>query len=173
VVEFKSLQNKGRPMKPIKPITIKGQKYFKVGECLVPDYVYNFSKKQSIERPELAVPYFSELKTLEQETLQILTLDGSHAPISVHTITVGLVNQSQLHCREVFRKAISDNAVSIMIAHNHPSGNLKASDADIQSTIKLYKASKIIGITLIDHLIITKNEFLSIREKHSHCWDSY
>lgn len=161
--------------KTVKVSTVKvaGQKYYKVGECLVPDYIYECTRKDTITKPEEAVPYFSELKTAEQETLQILTLNGSHAPIAVHTITVGLVNQSQCHNREVFRKAISDNAVSIMVAHNHPSGNTKPSDADIQATIKLFKASKIIGIELIDHLIITKNSFTSIRATNPECWNNY
>lgn len=156
----------------IQTLEIAGQIYHKVGECLVPDYIANFSKKESITLPEHAEPYFSALKTADQEMVQILTLDASHAPIKVHTITIGLVNQSQIHCREVFRKAIEDNAVSVIVAHNHPSGNSKASEADLSATRKLAQAGKIIGIELLDHLIVARNQIKSIRNEYANCWVS-
>ncbi len=80
-------------------------------------------------------------------------------------ITVGLANQSQIHPREVFRPAILDAAVSILIAHNHPSGNLEPSEADLVATRRLVEVSKTIGIPVLDHVIVSQQGFLSIREK--------
>ena len=81
---------------------------------------------------------------------------------SRYLLTIGTLTASLVHPREVFADAITDRAASIIIAHNHPSGNLEASEADKQVTHRIRKAGEILGIELIDHLIITKNGFTSI-----------
>lgn len=79
-------------------------------------------------------------------------------------MSIGLVNASLVHPREVFTRAVMSRCTQIVIAHNHPSGNADPSDADIEITKKLVEAGKIIGIDLIDHIIYTPDNFYSFRE---------
>ena len=102
----------------------------------------------------------------EQERFVVLTLDANNSVIKKHTITIGLVDQGLVHPRETFRPAIQDNAVAIMVAHNHPSGNPEPSVSDLLTTRRLAKAGKILGITVLDHLIVTKTGFSSLKEKY-------
>ncbi len=69
-----------------------------------------------------------------------------------------------MHPREVFKKAIMDNTAQIIIAHNHPSGDLKPSESDISTTNRLVDAGKLVGISIIDHLIITSSDYISFKE---------
>jgi DNA repair protein RadC len=80
-------------------------------------------------------------------------------------ITVGLLNHSLVHPREVFADAITDRAASIICVHNHPSGSLEPSPQDIAITTQLREAGLLLGIQLIDHIIVTKNGHLSLRER--------
>src|SRR5688572_4634913 len=69
-----------------------------------------------------------------------------------HMVTIGLANQSQVHPRETYKWAVRHNAESIMVAHNHPSGNLESSESDLAATRRLCEAGKLMGIPLLDHL---------------------
>ena len=91
-------------------------------------------KKVKIHTPKDAMPLLGSLRAAKQESVVILTLDGNNQVIKVHSITRGLVNQSQIHPRETFYPAIQDRAVSILVAHNHPSGNLEPSESDLIAT---------------------------------------
>jgi DNA repair protein RadC len=111
---------------------------------------------------------FEELKdysTARQEHFIVCYLDGSNCILENRVITIGTLNQSLVHPREVFAPAIEKRAASIIIAHNHPSSILKPSEEDIQVTKKLKDASKILGIELLDHIILTENGFLSFRNE--------
>jgi DNA repair protein RadC len=92
----------------------------------------------------------------EQEHFIVITLDGAHKPISVVIASIGLVNKTLIHPREVFVRAIRDMAAAIIICHNHPSGALSPSAEDIEITERLTQAGEVLGIPVIDHLIITK-----------------
>jgi DNA repair protein RadC len=122
-------------------------------------------KKVKIRTPKDALPLLSALRTGRQESVVVLTLDGNNQIIKMHSITLGLANQSQIHPRETFFPAIQDRAVSILVAHNHPSGNLEPSEADLVATRRLVEVSKTMGIPLLDHLIVSENGFLSLRER--------
>ena len=98
------------------------------------------------------------------EYFLVLTLDGAQKPIRVHEITKGLVNRTLVHPREVFRPAIRDNAVSIVLAHNHPSNKLAPSAEDHEITKRLTKAGQIIGISVLDHLILGAYRYYSFSE---------
>jgi len=100
----------------------------------------------------------------KQEYFLVITLNGAHEVISIKISTIGLVNRTLTHIREIFTHAIKDNAVAIAVAHNHPSGSLKASDGDDEITERLKDACKIMGIHFLDHLIISKNGYYSYRE---------
>lgn len=106
----------------------------------------------------------ADLRTLAQESFQILTMDTKYFIINRHMITLGLLNGTMYHPREVFRAAILDGADSIIAMHNHPSGDPNPSAEDVKMTKQLAGASKIIGIEMLDHVIIGRNTFYSFRE---------
>lgn len=119
-----------------------------------------------IKGPEELAKHAIDIQYDDQENCLVISLDGANQIIDKKIVTKGLVNQSQLHPREVFRQAIKDNAVSIAVIHNHPSGCLNPSQADCGITKRLYEAGKIIGIDILDHVIVSKNGYYSIREKN-------
>ena len=92
-------------------------------------------------------------------------INGANEIIGNRIVTVGLLNANQIHPREVFVDAISNRAASVILAHNHPSGVLKPSPDDIAATRQLVKAGKILGIEVLDHIIITKKGYLSLKQK--------
>ena len=112
------------------------------------------------------VARLSSIREKQQEYFMCLSLDGGQRLIAMRTITIGTLNTTIAHPREVFADAISDRAASIIIAHNHPSGNAQPSDKDITLTQQLAAAGQLLGISLNDHLIVAKNEFFSFRQHH-------
>jgi DNA repair protein RadC len=99
----------------------------------------------------------------EREHLLVLTLNGAHEIITVHIASIGLVNKTVVHPREIFRNVYMDNAVAMVVAHNHPSGALVPSGEDMEITEQIHEASKVLGINFMDHLIINKDNFYSFR----------
>ncbi|MEI7918507.1 MAG: DNA repair protein RadC [Candidatus Saccharibacteria bacterium] len=120
------------------------------------------SDRPIIDSPEKAVEQLADIRYKKQEYFVVLTLDGANRLIAKRIITIGTLTSSLVHPREVFADAITDRAASIIVAHNHPSGSIVASQADVEVTDRLKSASKLLGISLIDHLILTKNEFITI-----------
>jgi len=116
-------------------------------------------------KPEDILPYVAYLKDKRQEHFICITLNGAGEVLGNRTITLGLLNHSLVHPREVFADAITDRAASIICVHNHPSGSLEPSTQDIAITAQLRDAGALIGIQLIDHIIVSKNGHLSMRER--------
>ncbi len=111
---------------------------------------------------------YEELKsfsTKSQEHFLTITLDGASHIINTRTVFIGTLNQSLVHPREVFADAIADRAAGIIIAHNHPSGTLEASRADVQITQRLKEVSKLVGIELLDHVILSKHGYYSFSDE--------
>ncbi len=111
---------------------------------------------------------YNELKmfsTKQQEYFLCITLDGASHIINTRTVFIGTLNQSLVHPREVFADAIADRAAGIIIAHNHPSGTLSASRADIGVTQRLEEVAKLVGIELLDHIILAKDGFYSFSDE--------
>ena len=131
--------------------------------CYTPESF--LTPKIRICKPEDALPAVSRIRNSQQEIFMVLCLNACHELITAIEVTKGLANKSQTHPRETFREAISVNAVSIMVAHNHPSGNLEASVDDLFCTRRLAEAGRIVGIPLIDHLIVCSTGFISLRER--------
>lgn len=125
------------------------------------------TEAQTIESPEDILPRLSWLKYEKQEHMVVITLDSSNHVLGVHEMTVGLVNQTPVHSREAFTKAIEDNAVSIMLAHNHPSGSSKPSPEDMAITRVICASGKILQIPVLDHIIISKSGYHSICRTNS------
>ena len=111
---------------------------------------------------------YEELKAFSsksQEHFLTITLDGASHIINTRTVFIGTLNQSLVHPREVFADAIADRAAGIIIAHNHPSGTLEASRADISITQRLKEVSKLVGIELLDHVILSKQGYYSFSDE--------
>ncbi len=106
-----------------------------------------------------------EYSTKEKEHFILITMDGSSKVIEKRVIHIGTLNQSLVHPREIFRPAILDNAAGIIISHNHPSGTLEASRADIQITQRLKEVAKLVGIELLDHVILSSQGFYSFSDE--------
>lgn len=104
----------------------------------------------------------------DREICVVVTLSTQNSINSIKNITIasiGSLNSATLHPREVFKTAILSNGASIIIAHNHPSGNLQPSNKDINITQRIKEAGKILGIELLDHLIITMDSYISFKDK--------
>ena len=111
---------------------------------------------------------YEELKVYkfkQQEYFIALYLDGANQLIETEVISIGTLNQSLVHPREVYSYAIEKRCASIIVAHNHPSGVLEASSEDISVTKRLKESGKILGIELLDHIIFTKEGFVSLRDE--------
>lgn len=106
----------------------------------------------------------SDLRSKKQEHFICLSLDGGQRLIAQRTITIGTLDSVLAHPREVFADAIADRAASIIVAHNHPSGDPNPSDQDIALTQQLAAAGQLLGINLLDHLILTKTSHFSCRQ---------
>lgn len=118
-----------------------------------------------IKQTEDVLPLISYIGGKKQEYFLCISLNGANEVIGNRVITVGLLNSNQVHPREVFVDAISDRAASVILAHNHPSGLLKPSPDDIAVTRQLVDAGEIIGISVLDHIIVTRKGYLSLKEK--------
>ncbi|MBR1918589.1 MAG: DNA repair protein RadC [Spirochaetales bacterium] len=99
-----------------------------------------------------------------QEQFIVLSMNGAQEVIDIFTATIGLVNKTLIHPREVFSEPIRRRAATIAIAHNHPSGQLAPSEEDINVTNRLVEAGKILGIKVLDHLVFTAEGYYSFLE---------
>lgn len=143
---------------------INGVSYFEFDGVLVPENMVA-EPGAKVTGGATAAKLFQDIRFEAQEVLKVATLDSSNKVISVMEVTRGLVNRSLIHPREIFRKAIADNAARIIMAHNHPSGELTFSTADIDATKKVLLAGDIIGIELIDHILVSSKGHRSMREE--------
>ncbi|TET54050.1 MAG: JAB domain-containing protein [Actinobacteria bacterium] len=106
-----------------------------------------------------------DIRASKKEHFIVFYLDTKNQEIKREIISVGSLNANLVHPREVFEPAVKNLAAQIIIAHNHPSGNLKPSTKDLKITKRLVEAGKILGIEVIDHIIVSKESFLSLKEQ--------
>ncbi len=106
--------------------------------------------------------YLQDMRNLQKEHLRGIYLNSHNRILRDEVISIGTVNSNIIHAREVFRPAIECNAAAIILAHNHPSGEVTPSKEDSAVTVDLVRAGKILGITILDHVIITKDSFASV-----------
>ena len=118
----------------------------------------------TITNPTDAIKIVSFIKDKKREYFVALYLDAKKHLLKVKTISVGILDTSLVHPREVFAPAINCHAAEVILAHNHPSNSSAPSTEDIDVTINMHEAGEILGIELIDHLIITRDSFASIKE---------
>ena len=106
-----------------------------------------------------------DLRYEEKEHFLVLHLDVRNRVLKTSTVSVGSLTSNIAHPREVFRGAIDSGAASVIVVHNHPSGDPTPSKEDKTLTQRLKDTGEIVGITLLDHLIIGAGEFVSLKEK--------
>ena len=108
------------------------------------------------------VAQLADIRTKKQEHFVSLSLDGANRLIQRRIVSVGTLNASLVHPREVFADIITDRAAGIIVAHNHPSGTIEPSPEDIETTKRLRDVAKLLGIGFYDHLIVTADDYRSI-----------
>lgn len=120
---------------------------------------------RSIENPfDIYVLVKNFLEDSDREKLLVVCLDTKNQPINISTVSVGTLNSSLVHPREIFKTAILSNSNQIILAHNHPSGISAPSSEDKAMTNRIREAGTILGIELIDHIIIGDDEYFSFKE---------
>lgn len=117
-----------------------------------------------IEEPSDVVPYLKHYALLPTEHFITVNLNGAHEIISTNTISMGTTDRALIHPREVFAASVSEHASGIICCHNHPAGKCYPSEADITSTRVLVSAAKILGISFLDHIILTSASYYSFLE---------
>jgi len=105
------------------------------------------------------------LKDKKKEHCRAILLNSRNQVINVVEVSIGSLNANIVHPREVFKEAIRASAASIILIHNHPSGDLRPSNDDLELTKRLIKAGKLLGINVLDHIIISREGFLSFKRK--------
>ena len=114
-----------------------------------------------IDTPEKAAEQLDFIRDKKQEHFVVMTLNGARRLINKRIVTIGTLNSSQVHPREVFAPALEDRAASIIIAHNHPSGTFDISEQDREVSKRIKEAGELMGIRLDDHIIIAGDGFVS------------
>ena len=117
-----------------------------------------------ISRAQDILPIVSDLIEKRQEHFLCISLNGANEVIEKRIVTVGLLNMSPVHPREVFADVIVDRAASVIFVHNHPSGDLQPSDSDLRMHEQLTEAGNILGIRVLDHIIVSRRGHLSFQE---------
>ncbi|WP_456480052.1 RadC family protein [Nautilia sp.] len=167
--EIEEIIDKNFPnLSPEKLFSIKGLGNAKVSVILAAVELgrrYYTKNNNKINDAKDTYELLKEYANKKQEYFLSITLDGAMNVINKRVVFIGTLNQSIIHPREIFADAIADRANSIIIAHNHPSGELTPSGNDIEITKRLQEVGKLIGIELLDHLIITKEGFYSFSQE--------
>lgn len=120
---------------------------------------------QKIKTPKDVYKLCQDLANKKKEHFKVLSLNSRNQLISIDEISIGTINANLVHPREIFKTAIQNLAVSIILVHNHPSGDPEPSEDDLTITKRLVKAGKILGIEVVDHIIVVKKGFFSFKEK--------
>lgn len=124
------------------------------------------TQKLALTTPENTMCYLGDMGGLDKEHFRCLYLNTKKYLIKMETISIGDLSSSIAHPREIFYPAIQHLADSIIVAHNHPSGDSTPSETDIKLTKRLIKAGELLGIALVDHIIVSAEGFVSMRRNH-------
>ncbi len=118
-----------------------------------------------INTPADILPHMKHYADRRQEHFLSASINGANEVINIRVVSIGLVNKTQVHPREVFADPLIDRASAIIVAHNHPSGGLTPSDEDLEVTKRLKDAGETLGIRLLDHIIFNHKGYYSFLEK--------
>ncbi|MBI2607591.1 MAG: DNA repair protein RadC [Candidatus Doudnabacteria bacterium] len=124
-------------------------------------------QKIVLETPQKVAKYLQEkIGREEKEHFITLCLDTKNNLIKIIEISIGTLNESLVHPREIFKEAVVNHAAQVIVSHNHPSGDIQPSSQDLLVTKRLVEVGKILGIELLDHIIVSRSNFLSFREQN-------
>ena len=148
-------------------LKIKGLGKAKASQILA---IIELSRRLGVDKSEVLSPedtwkLCADIRDSKKEHFIAFYLDTQNRLIERQIISVGTLNSSLVHPREVFEPAVRLSAASVIIVHNHPSGNLEPSEEDLVITKKLIEASKILGIEIVDHVLVVKNSYMSFKER--------
>lgn len=124
----------------------------------------NNHKNALLTKPRDVIPFIRSYSMQHKEHFLCVTLNGGHEIMQIRVVTVGTINQTIVHPREIFSEALKENAAAIVVAHNHPSGNCQPSKEDIETTKTLLECAEFLGISLLDHIIFDKTTYFSFLE---------
>jgi len=110
------------------------------------------------------LPLVADIAGKQQEYFVCISLNGANEVIEKRVVTIGLLDKSPVHPREVFADVIGDRAAAVIFAHNHPSGELQPSESDLRIHDQLTEAGKILGLRVLDHVIVTRKGYYSFKE---------
>jgi len=145
----------------VKAISLKAA--FELGARLS---TIDVTEKTIIKKPEDVYALISDqMRLSRQEIFKVIVLNTKNHVLKIETVTVGILNASLIHPRELFRPAIQSSAHNIILVHNHPSGDPSPSEEDIVITKKLIDAGRIVDIEVKDHVIIGDGKFVSLKQK--------
>lgn len=117
-----------------------------------------------INIPSDLLPLIQHYVDRKQEHFLCASINGANEIMNIRVVSIGLVDKSQVHPREVFADPLADRASAVILAHNHPVGPLKPSEADIETTKRLRQAGEIMGINVLDHIIFNQSGYFSFLE---------
>ncbi|MDP4143859.1 MAG: DNA repair protein RadC [Bacillota bacterium] len=144
----------------------KAAQIIAIGELSKRFRTFRSGDEYKISRPKDAADLLmEEMRTLSKEHLKVMLLNTKNNVIKVCDVSMGSLNSSIVHPREVFYEAISNHSASIVVCHNHPSGDPSPSSEDINVTIRLKECGRLLGIELLDHIIIGNGTYISLKEK--------
>ena len=127
---------------------------------------YRGKKPKEIRGPDAVVAFVGpKLRTEQREHFLVLLLNARHEVMAKETVSVGSLNASIVHPREVFRPAIVHSAASVLLVHNHPSGDPEPSEEDLTITKRLVEAGELLGIQVLDHVIVATRGVVSLRSR--------
>lgn len=117
-----------------------------------------------LSTPADVLPLIRHFADRKQEHFLAVTINGANEVLNVRVVSIGLIDRSPVHPREVFADALTDRASGIIVAHNHPAGSLEPSPSDIDATKQIKEAGEIIGIEVLDHIIFNRKGYYSFLE---------
>ena len=159
-----------RKSEPVKPQDLKSipglgpAKAARICACLEFGRRYSFSRSRSCRNPASIFELIKHYGDRPQEHFLVIMLNGAHELMGVNVVSIGLANRSLCHPREVFSDPLKTRATAVVLAHNHPSGNLEPSPDDMEVTMRLKKAGLLLGIEVLDHIIFSSDDYHSMME---------
>lgn len=141
-------------------------KIYALGEVIRRQRMFSGEAKPTINSPQDVYSLLSaEMRYLDREEVRVLLLNTKNHVMRIETISIGSLNASVVHPREVFKAAVKQSANSMILVHNHPSGDPTPSGEDIAITKRLYDVGEMMGIEVLDHIIIGDGRYVSLKER--------
>ncbi len=123
-----------------------------------------YTRRKTMNEPYAIFEAVRHYGSRQQEHFLCVMLNGAHELIGINVVSIGLVNKTLVHPREIFADPLKERATAVVLAHNHPSGNLEPSEDDISTTARIRRAGALLGIDVLDHIIFSEETYRSLVE---------